>query len=161
MISGNTREDGSRCGFGGCYYNRPADRTDDFNELSARAGISTTLDSINYFAQISLGFRPPQINEAYGLQKKQNVTDLDSETLTMFEFGSKFELESLMGSLSFYQSKKKNSIFRDSQNFIVDNGKTDHKGVELSLSIFVDLKILLMLILPMEIIGMILKQTLQ
>ena len=140
MISGNTREDGSRCGFGGCYYNRPADRTDDFNELSARAGISTTLDSINYFAQISLGFRPPQINEAYRLQKKQNVTDLDSETLTMFEFGSKFELESLMGSLSFYQSKKKNSIFRDSQNFIVDNGKTDHKGVELSLSIFVNLR---------------------
>ena len=140
MISGNTREDGSRCGFGGCYYNRPADRTDDFNELSARAGISTTLDSINYFAQISLGFRPPQINEAYRLQKKQNVTDLDSETLTMFEFGSKFELESLIGSLSFYQSKKKNSIFRDSQNFIVDNGKTDHKGVELSLSIFVNLR---------------------
>ena len=140
MISGNTREDGSRCGFGGCYYNRPADRTDDFNELSARAGISTTLDSINYFAQISLGFRPPQINEAYRLQKKQNVTDLDSETLTMIEFGSKFELESLMGSLSFYQSKKKNSIFRDSQNFIVDNGKTDHKGVELSLSIFVNLR---------------------
>ena len=140
MISGNTREDGSRCGFGGCYYNRPADRTDDFNELSARAGISTTLDSINYFAQISLGFRPPQINEAYRLQKKQNVTDLDSETLTMFEFGSKFELESLLGSLSFYQSKKKNSIFRDSQNFIVDNGKTDHKGVELSLSIFVNLR---------------------
>ena len=140
MISGNTREDGSRCGFGGCYYNRPADRTDDFNELSARAGISTTLDSINYFAQISLGFRPPQVNEAYRLQKKQNVTDLDSETLTMFEFGSKFELESLIGSLSFYQSKKKNSIFRDSQNFIVDNGKTDHKGVELSLSIFVNLR---------------------
>ena len=39
----------------------------------------------------------------------------------------------MSGSLSIYQSKKKNSIFRDSQNFIVDNGKTDHKGIELSL----------------------------
>jgi outer membrane receptor protein involved in Fe transport len=38
------------------------------------------------------------------------------------------------GSISFYQSKKKNSIFRDSENFIVDNGKTDHQGIELSLN---------------------------
>ena len=133
MISGNTREDGSKCGFGGCYYNRPSDRTDNFNELSARIGVITNFEVINYFSQISLGFRPPQINEAYRLQKKQNVTDLDSETLTMLEVGSKYEWESLSGSLSLYQSKKKNSIFRDSENFIVDNGKTDHKGIELSL----------------------------
>ena len=133
MISGNTREDGSKCGFGGCYYNRPSDRTDDFNEISARIGIITSYESVNYFAQISLGFRPPQINEAYRLQKKQNVTDLDSETLTMLEIGSKYDWQSFSGSLSLYQSKKKNSIFRDSENFIVDNGKTDHKGIELSL----------------------------
>ncbi len=133
MISGNTREDGTKCGFGGCYYNRPSDRADDFNEISARIGIITNYESVNYFAQISLGFRPPQINEAYRLQKKQNVTDLDSETLTMLEVGSRYDWQSLSGSLSLYQSKKKNSIFRDSQNFIVDNGKTDHKGIELSL----------------------------
>jgi len=133
MISGNTREDGTKCGFGGCYYNRPSDRKDDFNEISARIGIITNYESVNYFAQISLGFRPPQINEAYRLQKKQNVTDLDSETLTMLEVGSRYDWQSLSGSLSLYQSKKKNSIFRDSQNFIVDNGKTDHKGIELSL----------------------------
>ena len=138
MVSGNTREDGSKCGFGGCYYNRPSDRTDDFNEISARAGITTTFEEINYFAQISLGFRPPQINEAYRLQKKQNVTDLDSETLTMIEFGTKYTLDNIDGSVSFYQSKKRNSIFRDSENFIVDNGKTDHEGVGLSLVIFLN-----------------------
>ena len=134
MNSGNTREDGTKCGFGGCYYNRPADRTDDFNEVSARIGIVTNYEYLNYFAQISLGFRPPQINEAYRLQKKQNVSDLDSETLTMIEIGSKYDLDMVNGSISFYQSKKKNSIFRDSENFIVDNGKTDHQGIELSLN---------------------------
>ncbi len=134
MISGNTREDGSKCGFGGCYYNRPSDRKDDFSEISARAGITTTFERLNYFAQISLGFRPPQINEAYRLQKKQNVTDLDSETLTMLEIGSRFENDKVNGSISIYQSKKKNSIFRDAENFIVDDGKTDHEGVELSLN---------------------------
>ena len=133
MISGNTREDGTNCGFGGCYYNRPADRTDNFNEISARIGLVTNFEELNYFAQISLGFRPPQINEAYRLQKKQNVTDLDSETLTMLELGSRYEWDSIMGSISVYKSKKKNSIFRDAENFIVDNGKTNHKGIELSL----------------------------
>jgi outer membrane cobalamin receptor len=133
MINGNTKEDGTNCGFGGCYYNRPADRTDNFNEISARIGLVTNFQELNYFAQISLGFRPPQINEAYRLQKKQNVTDIDSETLTMLEVGSRYEWDSIMGSISVYKSNKKNSIFRDAENFIVDNGKTNHKGIELSL----------------------------
>ena len=132
MIDGNTRDDGSVCGFGGCYYNRPADRTDDHQEISARLGIETNNEGINYFAQSSLGFRPPQINEAYRLQKKQSVSDLDSEKLSMFEVGSKFAFNRINGTISFYKGKKKNSIFRDSENFIIDNGKTNHEGMELT-----------------------------
>ena len=135
MNSGNTREDGTSCGFGGCYYNRPDDRSDNYNELSFRAGIETDFDLLNYFFQASLGFRPPQINEAYRLQKKQNVSDLDSEKLTMIEAGTTFNLDNLKGSVSIYKSKKRNSIFRDSENFIIDNGKTNHKGIELTLDI--------------------------
>ena len=138
MNSGNTREDGTNCGFGGCYYNRPDDRSDNFNELSFRAGIETDFDLVNYFFQASLGFRPPQINEAYRLQKKQNVSDLDSEKLTMIEMGTAFNLDNLNGSLSIYKSKKRNSIFRDSENFIIDNGKTNHKGIELTLDLKVN-----------------------
>ena len=52
----------------------------------------------------------------------------------MIELGTKFESDSLNGTMSLYQSKKKNSIFRDSENFIVDNGKTDHQGIEMSLN---------------------------
>ena len=135
MNSGNTREDGSNCGFGGCYYNRPDDRSDTYNELSVRAGLETDFDLVNYFFQASLGFRPPQINEAYRLQKKQNVSDLDSEKLTMIEMGTTFNLDNLDGSVSIYKSKKRNSIFRDSENFIIDNGKTKHKGIELTLDV--------------------------
>ena len=135
MNSGNTREDGTSCGFGGCYYNRPDDRSDNYNELSLRVGIETDFDLLNYFFQASLGFRPPQINEAYRLQKKQNVSDLDSEKLTMIEVGTTFNLDDLKGSVSIYKSKKRNSIFRDSENFIIDNGKTNHKGIELTLDI--------------------------
>jgi len=131
MLDGNTKEDGTNCGFGGCYYNRPADRSDSYEDVSFRIGLETFDKEINYFSQISLGFRPPQINEAYRLQKKQTVSDLDSEKLVMFEAGSRFMLENINGTLSLYKSKKTNSIFRDSENFIVDNGKTDHAGVEI------------------------------
>ena len=110
MNSGNIREDGTNCGFGGCYYNRPDDRSDNYNELSLRAGIETDFDLLNYFFQASLGFRPPQINEAYRLQKKQSVSDLDSEKLTMIEAGTTFNLDNLKGSVSIYKSKKRNSV---------------------------------------------------
>ena len=131
MLDGNTKEDGTKCGFGGCYYNRPADRSDSYEDVSFRLGLETFDKEINYFSQISLGFRPPQINEAYRLQKKQTVSDLDSEKLVMFEVGSRFMLENINGTLSLYKSKKTNSIFRDSENFIVDNGKTNHTGAEM------------------------------
>jgi outer membrane receptor protein involved in Fe transport len=34
MIAGNTRDDGTLCGAAACLYNRPADRSDDFNITS-------------------------------------------------------------------------------------------------------------------------------
>ena len=137
MLSGNTRDDGTVCGFGGCYYSRPEDRDDNFDEASFRLGIEKKLDFLTLFSQISMGFRPPQMTELYRLQKKQIVGDIDSEKLTMLEVGSRFSTEYLEGSLSLYSGKKRDSIFRDAENFMQDHGKTVHTGIE----IFAKLKI--------------------
>jgi len=131
MLSGNTRDDGTVCGFSGCYYSRPEDRDDNFDEVSFRLGIEKKLDFLTLFSQISMGFRPPQMTELYRLQKKQIVGDIDSEKLTMLEIGSRFSTEYFEGSLSLYSGKKRDSIFRDAENFIQDHGKTNHKGLEL------------------------------
>ena len=40
----------------------------------------------------------------------------------MLEIGAKYNLNLIDGKISFYKGKKSNSIFRDSQNFIIDNG---------------------------------------
>lgn len=136
MLNGNTKEDGSQCGFGGCYYNRPSDSKDSFNQISGRLGLITKNEKVNYFTQLSVGFRPPQISEKYRLQKQQNISDINSETLTMLEIGAKYNLNLIDGKISFYKGKKSNSIFRDSQNFIIDNGKTKHEGIDVSLDIF-------------------------
>ena len=34
MLDGRTRADGSACGFGGCYYSRPADTDISFSDNS-------------------------------------------------------------------------------------------------------------------------------
>ncbi len=133
MISGNTREDGSICSFGGCFYSRPENRNDSFNESSFRIGVNREFGDFVMFSQISLGFRPPQMTELYRLQKKQVVGNIDSEKLIMGEFGAKIENSFFKGSASLYSGKKRNSIFRDAQNFMQDNGKTSHKGMEISL----------------------------
>ena len=38
-LVGNTKDDGTACGFGGCLYSRPASRKDDFSNTGARLGI--------------------------------------------------------------------------------------------------------------------------
>ena len=43
----------------------------------------------------------------------------------MLEVGSRFSTEYLEGSLSLYSGKKRDSIFRDAENFMQDHGKTN------------------------------------
>ena len=131
MISGNTRDDGSQCSYGGCFYNRPKDRSDTYQDLSFRLGADKNFDRANFFIQISSGFRPPQINEVYRLQKSQFVTDLTSEEIVMLESGLKLRFDYFNGKVSLYKSSKENSIFRDANNFTVDDGKSKHTGVEI------------------------------
>jgi len=131
ILAGNTKDDGTPCGFGGCYYSRPEDRDDNFDEISFRLGLQKEVNLLTVFSQISMGFRPPQMTELYRLQKKQTVGNIDSEKLTMLEIGGQFLSDYFEASISIYAGKKRDSIFRDAENFIQDNGKTDHKGLEL------------------------------
>ena len=132
MISGNTKDDGTSCSFGGCYYNRPKDSNNNHFDTSFRLGIENKLDeNLAVFSTVSLGFRPPQVNEAYRLQKGQSVSHITSENLIMLEAGLNKSIKDLIVGLNMYIGRKDNSIFRDANNFIVDNGKTKHKGIEL------------------------------
>ena len=140
MISGNTKDDGTACAFGGCYYNRPEDRKDSYFDNSLRLGIENRLkEDLTIISQISFGFRPPQIGELYRLQKDQVVSDIDSENLMMVEVGLNKKMKNFLLGLNIYTSKKDNFIFRDANNYIVDDGKTKHRGIELSATYYINL----------------------
>lgn len=128
-LNGNTRGDGTSCGFGGCLYNRPADREDVYHDLSGRVGLEYDLaDNAMIYGVASSGFRPPQVNELYRLQRGQNVAQLDTERIVALEVGARLPgLE-----IAVFADQARNVIFRDAAGLNVSDGRTTAKGVELS-----------------------------
>ena len=130
-LSGNTRDDGSACGFGGCLYARPADRNDRFNNLAPEFGLNWSLaNGRNLSLRLARGFRAPQATELYRLQSGQSVADLHSETLDAIELGSRGTMDSFSYELNLYAMRKKHFIFRDASGFNISNGRTRHAGFE-------------------------------
>jgi outer membrane receptor protein involved in Fe transport len=131
MIAGNTREDGTTCGAAGCLFNRPADRSDNFTNLTSRLGLVYDLnDHHTLYATVARGYRAPDTSELYRLQRQQSAAELDSERLDSAEIGARGTFGALRYSLALFKMKKDNVIFRDSNGFNVSDGRTDHEGVE-------------------------------
>ncbi|MEM8766970.1 MAG: TonB-dependent receptor plug domain-containing protein [Pseudomonadota bacterium] len=126
MLDGNTRDDGTTCGFGGCLYNRPESRTDDFTNVAGRIGVERDIAAGIGYLTFGSGFRPPQATELYRLQRFQDVADLQSEELVSLEIGYRGGWWNVAG----YAENTDNFIFRDSAGFNVSDGKTKAWGIE-------------------------------
>jgi outer membrane receptor protein involved in Fe transport len=134
MPVGRSKDDGTECGFGGCRYSRPPSGKDDFNNWSANLGAQFQLArGSKVFVRMARGFRAPQATELYRLQREQQITDLDSESIDSVELGIAGSTKSLTYKLSAYHMEKDHVIFRDSDFFNVSNGNTEHQGIELEL----------------------------
>jgi outer membrane receptor protein involved in Fe transport len=131
MLAGNTRDDGSACGFGGCLYTRPEDRSDSFRNASAnaalryRAGEHSTL-----FLRAARGFRSPQTLELYRLQNGQEIADLDAEHIDSLEAGARSVGTRFVADLSVFFMRKRDSTFRDANGFNVSGARSRHRGIE-------------------------------
>ena len=134
MLDGNTKDDGTACGFGGCRFSRPADRTDSFSNWSPKLGFTWDLTPSNQvFGSLSRGFRAPQATELYRLQGGQNIADIDPVRLDAVELGLRGFNSNLDYVLSLFEMEKDNFIFRDTTRRNVDNGETSHRGAELEI----------------------------
>ncbi len=134
MLDGNTRDDGSACGFGGCLYTRPGDRRDSFTNVAPSVGLSYALGSTAaLYANAARGFRAPQMTELYRLQSGQQVADLDSERVDGIEFGLRTGTRQLSLDVNVFAMNKRDSVFRDADGFNVSGAKSRHDGVELTL----------------------------
>ena len=131
-LDGRTRDDGQACGFGGCRYARPADRSDAFTDWSPKLQIKyRASDRWQWYAAASVSARAPQATELYRLQRAQQVADLDSVEATNIELGVRYQSESARWSLSAYRLDIENAIIRDADFFNVDGNETRSEGLEL------------------------------
>lgn len=135
MIDGRTRADGTPCGFGGCRFNRPADRTDNYDNVSVQLGwIHDFASNQQVYINLSQAFRAPDTSEVYRLQNDQNVADLDSEEADSYEIGYRASMESVSYSLAAYYMDKDNVIFQDSNRTNISGASTRHRGLEMNAS---------------------------
>ncbi len=133
MLTGNTRDDGTECGFGGCLYSRPADRSDSFTNLAPKLSLGYRLsESASVFTTLSRGFRAPQATELYRLQSGQQVADLGSERLDAFEVGVRSARKALSLDVALFAMQKRGSVFRDADGFNVTGARSKHLGIELA-----------------------------
>ncbi len=130
-LDGNSRDDGTLCGFSGCLYTRPADRDDSYTNYAGRLGVEwLAQDSLTLYGAISSGFRPPQATELYRLQSGQSVADLDNEQVYSAEIGARGARAAFDYSLALYGERSDHVILRDVNGYNISDGKLNGKGVE-------------------------------
>lgn len=134
MLSGRSKDDGMACASGACRFNRPEDRTDSFSNFSPKLGFTYNIGTQHQlYLHLAEGFRAPQATELYRLQGEQHVSSIDTEVLSSLEMGIRGG-DRLAYDVSTYVMRKNNFIFRDTTRMNVDNGKTRHRGIEVSLT---------------------------
>jgi len=136
MLSGTTRDDGSDCNSadGTCRYYRPEDRSDSTNNVNFHLGADYSFgDNLSAYARLASAYRAPQINEIYRLQREQAVADINPEQLDSVEAGLRFRQNGFAAELNIYSMDKEQVIIKDSAGFVVSNGETSHRGIELQL----------------------------
>ncbi len=135
------QEDGSICPDvapynDGCLYRRPEDRNDTFNNWSPKLGLTYRIaDNHSTYANLSRGHRAPQTTDLYRIQTFQTVGEINSEQSDSLEIGFRGATELLNYDISAFYMKKKNFFFRDSNGENVTDGKTKHRGVEVSIGL--------------------------
>ena len=115
---------------------RIADQQDDYFTVSPKIGITHTVtDDLTIYGRLARGARAPQITDAYSLQLGQLAGEIKPETLDALEFGLKGNLAALNLELAVFAMRKENFFFRNADGFNVVDGKTQHKGIELSFDV--------------------------
>lgn len=132
MLDGNTDDRGNECGFGGCRFYRPTDRSDSFSKLAPRVALNWRFsDRQQLYAAATRGFRPPQATELYRLQTEQSTDEIDPEEIDSIEMGYRVLTDSVFAEVVGFYMKKRDFIFRDAEGFNSSSGRSLHRGVEL------------------------------
>ncbi|MBV1910714.1 MAG: TonB-dependent receptor [Kangiellaceae bacterium] len=131
----NLESDGSACDISvtDCRFYRTKDVKLSYNDWSPSLGFTNQWTQDHFlYTQLSRGFRAPQHTEMFRLQAGQQTADLNTVRVDSIEFGFRGNTNILEYDLTFYKMKKSNFIFQDSDRQNVNNGRSDHRGIEIA-----------------------------
>ena len=119
---------------------RPADKTDDFTDVSPKLGVIHKLaDNRRLFVNLARAARAPQVTDLYRLRDQTktsviaNIDSVDSETLDSLEIGYRAAYANLSYEAAAFVMQKKNYHFRDGSDYYETDGETRHQGIELEM----------------------------
>ncbi len=119
-------------GIVGRFLRTPA-RSDEFDAFTPKLGASYKIsENLYVFGRLARGARAPQVSDAYRLQNLQVPGQIKTETLDSIEAGLRGVIHRVTFEIDAYDMYKRHFFFRDANGFNVPNGKTRHKGVELT-----------------------------
>lgn len=119
---------------------RPASTEVDFDNVSAKFGVTWQLDKNNSaFASHTEGFRAPSEGQLFRQGGSVNTVDLDPILARNIELGIRGQVQGLDYTFSVFDLEKSDDVlsYRDpvsDDTLSTNNGKTTHRGVELGLS---------------------------
>jgi len=112
---------------------RIPDRQDSFFLVTPKIGITHQLsDNLSAYGRYARAGRAPQVTDAYSLQLGQVAGEIKSEILDSFELGLKGNAGNVTFELAAFAMQKENFFFRNANGFNVVDGKTKHRGIEIS-----------------------------
>ena len=132
MIDGNTDAERHALPGGGCLYSRPADRSDNFDNVAPRITLSWQPAIVRCCTCQRLDRLPPARDDrdvppaapAVGGRPRQRRTGLARGRLEVPHCATS------RCSTAVFAMKKNNVILRESNGFNVSDGSTTHRGVE-------------------------------
>ena len=135
-LVGNTRDDGTPCGFGGCLYTRPADRDDAYTNVAGRLGIQWSRDpDAVVYAVAGLGFRPAADHQSYTACKADRPSPIwTARACGHSKSARAAPLAMIDVEIAAYAETTRDLIFRDANGFNVSDGATDATGFEADIS---------------------------
>lgn len=112
---------------------RSEDRKDDFFTITPKASLRLEASNgLQIYGRAARGSRAPQITDLYSAQQNQVPGQADVETLDSLEAGFKYASGGASFEAAIFTMWKDNFFFRNADGDNVVNGKTRHKGAEVS-----------------------------
>jgi len=116
-------------------YQRIPDRSDSFATVTPKLGaVQQWQNNLASYLNFARGARAPQVTDLYELQAKQVPGQTKIETINSAEIGTRGKLADLAFDGSAFWMNKDHYFYRATDGTNVPNGKTQHRGAELSLS---------------------------